>query len=102
MNQERVCSNCDGIGCMHIVLRDWWAPDAQNCKGCCPFCGGTGVEPQDTAKIYAAFDRMEDRLAITNLDRMKDRLIGIGRSKAFAFVSGVIVTNIFWYLQGVM
>jgi len=90
MNQERVCSNCDGIGCMHIVLRDWWAPDAQNCKGCCPFCGGTGVEPQDVEKIYAAFDRM------------KDRLISIGSSKAFAFVSGVIVANIFWYLQGVM
>ena len=34
------CSNCDGVRCMHFVLRDWWAPDFDDCDGfCCPFCG---------------------------------------------------------------
>ena len=34
------CPNCDGVCCMHFVLRDWWSPDFDDCDGfCCPFCG---------------------------------------------------------------
>ena len=35
-----VCTSCDGVRCMHFVLRDWWSEDFDRCKGnCCPFCG---------------------------------------------------------------
>jgi len=33
------CPNCDGVGCMHMVMRDWWSPDIDECDGwCCPTC----------------------------------------------------------------
>lgn len=36
-----ICSNCDGGGCVCIVVRDW--DSAQRCDGhCCPICSGTG------------------------------------------------------------
>lgn len=40
-----ICINCDGVRCMHFVLRDWWSPDFDDCKGnCCPDCGN--VDPE--------------------------------------------------------
>lgn len=33
------CSNCDNVRCMHLVMRDWWSDDIDNCDGwCCQFC----------------------------------------------------------------
>jgi hypothetical protein len=34
------CENCDEVHCMHFRMRDWWAPDFDDCDGfCCPSCG---------------------------------------------------------------
>lgn len=40
-----ICTNCDGVRCMHFVLRDWWSDDIDNCEGnCCPSC--SDVDPE--------------------------------------------------------
>jgi hypothetical protein len=39
---EPICANCDGGGCVCVVVRDWDA--AARCDGkCCPVCQGTGI-----------------------------------------------------------
>lgn len=44
------CSNCDNVRCMHFVLRDWWAPDIDECDGwCCPFCSDMKPTVADAA-----------------------------------------------------
>ena len=50
------CSNCDGVRCMHFVMRDWWAEDFDDCDGwCCPFC--SLLKPEDE---QLAFDSTVD------------------------------------------
>jgi hypothetical protein len=45
-SDEPICSNCDGGGCVCVVVRDW--ESAARCSGrCCPFCAGSGNHAHD-------------------------------------------------------
>lgn len=42
------CENCDDVRCMHFVMRDWWAPDIDECDGwCCSDC--SSLKPVESA-----------------------------------------------------
>ena len=62
------CPNCDGVCCMHFVLRDWWAPDFDACDGyCCPFCGNWR-RGEAAAEAVGVFLRSGERLARYDAD----------------------------------
>lgn len=46
---DPVCVNCDGGGCVCVVVRDW--DSAQRCDGkCCPDCDGSGIHGRENAR----------------------------------------------------
>lgn len=56
------CENCDGVRCMHFVLRDWWASDFDDCDGwCCPTCRPR-ADAFNQGRIMTRYVRLDDVL----------------------------------------